>query len=244
MEEQHKRFSRYLIGKLDGDKRRAESIVAKAEGELPQVLNAYFSAGVQSIYNLTDSEAIDSYVKMIKLHPLLKNLDMHSEPRYTEVLTWYRRFIKQTTYAAPLPVPGEGDHVAEEAPHKTVVYNTVFVEGEAEERQPAEIRLRNRELREACIAYYKDKHHGHLVCECCGFDFSRAYDISDEYIEVHHLTPISETDGAHEVNAETDLVPLCANCHRMIHHLAPGRGTCVTLEKLQSQYKGKIYKEE
>jgi len=33
------------------------------------------------------------------------------------------------------------------------------------------------------------------------------------------LNPISQTKGTHEVNPKTDLVPLCANCHAMIHRL-------------------------
>ena len=37
------------------------------------------------------------------------------------------------------------------------------------------------------------------------------------YIEVHHLNPLSEQDGEQEVDPVTDMVCLCANCHRMIH---------------------------
>ena len=44
-------------------------------------------------------------------------------------------------------------------------------------------------------------------------------EIGKEFIEIHHLNPISETDGEHEVNPATDLIPLCSNCHSMIHRL-------------------------
>lgn len=115
------------------------------------------------------------------------------------------------------------------------------MEGEAELQQPKEIRLRNRQLRQACMDYYRSLHGGHLVCECCGFDFSRAYAISDEYIETHHLHPFAQTDGPHPVNALTDLVPLCANCHRMIHHGQGGNGNCMTLEQLKAIYRGIRY---
>ncbi len=43
--------------------------------------------------------------------------------------------------------------------------------------------------------------------------------IGEGYIEVHHLNPISQTEGSHKVDPTTDLVPLCANCHAMIHRL-------------------------
>jgi predicted HNH restriction endonuclease len=36
---------------------------------------------------------------------------------------------------------------------------------------------------------------------------------------VHHLNPISQTEGEHEVDPVNDLIPLCSNCHSMIHRL-------------------------
>ena len=58
--------------------------------------------------------------------------------------------------------------------------------------------------------------HG-TVCKVCGFDFDKIYgeDYAEGYIQIHHLKPLSEYEG--EVDPETDLVPLCANCHAMAH---------------------------
>ncbi len=59
--------------------------------------------------------------------------------------------------------------------------------------------------------------HG-TSCMACGFDFKKNYgDWGKGYIEVHHLKPLSTIAEEVEVNPETDLVVLCANCHRMIH---------------------------
>ncbi len=59
--------------------------------------------------------------------------------------------------------------------------------------------------------------HGYK-CQVCGFDFEKTYGLlGRNYIEVHHVNPLAEQDGEHLVNPETDLVCLCANCHRMIH---------------------------
>jgi predicted HNH restriction endonuclease len=41
----------------------------------------------------------------------------------------------------------------------------------------------------------------------------------DSYIEIHHVRPLSVHEG--EVDPATDLVPLCANCHRMAHRRRP-----------------------
>ena len=60
--------------------------------------------------------------------------------------------------------------------------------------------------------------HGYK-CQVCGFDFAETYgDLGRNYIEVHHVNPLAEQNGEHIVNPETDLVCLCANCHRMVHH--------------------------
>jgi HNH endonuclease len=58
--------------------------------------------------------------------------------------------------------------------------------------------------------------HG-TACKVCGFDFDKVYgrEYAESYIEIHHLKPLSEGEGV--VDPRTDLVPLCANCHRMAH---------------------------
>lgn len=59
--------------------------------------------------------------------------------------------------------------------------------------------------------------HG-LVCFGCGFNFEKVYgDRGKDFIEIHHNKPLSTLEEAVEINPETDLVPLCANCHRMVH---------------------------
>lgn len=59
--------------------------------------------------------------------------------------------------------------------------------------------------------------HGYS-CQACGFNFADVYgDIGRNYIEVHHVNPLADQDGEHIVNPATDLVCLCANCHRMVH---------------------------
>ncbi len=61
------------------------------------------------------------------------------------------------------------------------------------------------------------KKHG-LDCYVCGFNFEDTYgDRGKDFIEVHHIQPLSTLEEAMEINPETDLVPLCANCHRMVH---------------------------
>ncbi len=59
--------------------------------------------------------------------------------------------------------------------------------------------------------------HG-TKCMVCGFDFEKVYgELGKDYIEVHHVTPLSNIDEEREINPITDLVCVCANCHRMLH---------------------------
>ena len=68
-------------------------------------------------------------------------------------------------------------------------------------------------------------------CVTCGFDFGDVYgDRGAGYIEVHHLIPLAEVDEDHIVNPETDLAPVCANCHRMIHRR---RGDTLSVDELR-----------
>lgn len=60
--------------------------------------------------------------------------------------------------------------------------------------------------------------HG-TKCMACGFDFGEVYgDFGKDYIEVHHLKPLSTLDQEVEIDPKEDLVVLCSNCHRMMHH--------------------------
>lgn len=74
------------------------------------------------------------------------------------------------------------------------------------------IKRRVQKLREMAI-----QHHG-TTCVVCGFSFAKKYgELGKDFIEIHHLNPIFEYTEEINVNPKTDLVPLCSNCHRIIH---------------------------
>ncbi len=74
---------------------------------------------------------------------------------------------------------------------------------------------RSQRARNECIEI-----HG-CRCNICNFDFEKMYgSIGKDYIEVHHITPIgqlSSAEGYTGTNPKNDLIPLCSNCHSMIH---------------------------
>lgn len=58
-----------------------------------------------------------------------------------------------------------------------------------------------------------------LTCQACGFNFEAVYGpTGKDYIEAHHLTPLSKLKGQRvALDPRRDFAVLCANCHRMIH---------------------------
>lgn len=55
--------------------------------------------------------------------------------------------------------------------------------------------------------------HGELFCEACNFSFNKIYEI--DFIEAHHILPLHK---GKRVTRKIDLIMLCANCHRAVHH--------------------------
>jgi 5-methylcytosine-specific restriction enzyme A len=72
--------------------------------------------------------------------------------------------------------------------------------------------------------------HG-LNCSVCDFNFEDVYgERGRDFIEIHHIKPLSTLQEEVVINPATDLVPLCANCHRMIHRR---KAEILTIEELK-----------
>ena len=96
-------------------------------------------------------------------------------------------------------------------------FNHLHIEG-AEYSITQSMRERNRVARALCINHYRNLNGGRLTCSVCDFDFLRTYGkIGEGFIHVHHLDPLAEAKGARQISPEHDLVPVCPNCHAMIH---------------------------
>lgn len=84
---------------------------------------------------------------------------------------------------------------------------------------------RDSRARKSCIA---SKGASCVVCE---FNFGQAYgDLGAGFIHVHHIVPLAEIAESYRVNPETDLEPVCPNCHAMLHKEIPP----LSIEKLRS----------
>ncbi len=71
---------------------------------------------------------------------------------------------------------------------------------------------RNIAARQACL-----KEFGY-ICQICGFDFEKIYGVrGKEFIHVHHIVPLSQIKSEYELKPLEDLIPVCPNCHAMLH---------------------------
>jgi 5-methylcytosine-specific restriction protein A len=83
---------------------------------------------------------------------------------------------------------------------------------------------RNAEARAKCIEYYG------YACAVCTFDFQKFYGpIGKNYIHVHHIVPLSEIKKEYKLDPLKDLIPVCPNCHAIIHKTQP----VLTVEQLR-----------
>lgn len=107
-----------------------------------------------------------------------------------------------------------------------------YVEGEAVEISLTRYE-RSGAARQACLAHYG------AVCQVCDFDFEQVYgERGRGFIHVHHRTELAgrgQTEGAHGVDPVRDLVPVCPNCHAMLHVESPPTAVETLRELVQSR---------
>ena len=79
--------------------------------------------------------------------------------------------------------------------------------------------------RKKCIEHYGCK------CLVCGLDFEQKYgELGKGFIHVHHIVPLNEIGKEYRVDYIKDLVPVCPNCHAMLHRKNGDK--TITIEEL------------
>lgn len=85
----------------------------------------------------------------------------------------------------------------------------------------SQVRERSSRLREIAIEHFSKNNTIH--CDCCGVDFYDFYgkEYGKNCIEIHHIKPIflykEDTFDQTVDKALKNLIPVCPNCHRIIH---------------------------
>lgn len=90
-----------------------------------------------------------------------------------------------------------------------------FLEGRATEIVQTRYE-RSRQARNICLSM-----HG-CACRVCGLDFEERYgELGRGFIHVHHVEKIALAEDERPVDPAKDLVPVCPNCHAMLHRRSP-----------------------
>ena len=93
----------------------------------------------------------------------------------------------------------------------TQEYNELYNEGRVHQVWMNKYERSNK-ARERCIEKYGCR------CLVCGMDFEKTYGkLGRGFIHVHHIVPLSSMGKNYQVDYEKDLVPVCPNCHAMLH---------------------------
>lgn len=134
------------------------------------------------------------------------------------------------------------DTVKEVAIDEIIDKNRDYVpECDVDEGSESEYKIKARErssvLRKYAFDYFKSKNQ--IKCDICGFDFENVYGLmGKDYIEIHHIIPISlykaKGDKKSLSEAIKNLMPVCSNCHKIIHKTKDFTG-----EKIKKQLKAK-----
>lgn len=101
---------------------------------------------------------------------------------------------------------------------------------------------RSRVARSKCIEY------NGCVCKICGMDFYTQYgEVGKDFIHIHHTVPLNTIKEDYIVDYKNDLIPVCPNCHAMLHRKINGKylsidelKAIVNKSKIRNKY---LYKE-
>lgn len=194
-----------------GNEGAQDRLIEFIESNLLNSIRQATDVSVESIYEITDKS-------------LIASLQNAADGAIRRSLQIYGAFLVSKWHPIVVAAKknlGKGEKTQVKAvakPSTAVPAKPIIklVEGGTLQERDREIHQRNPKLRQLCIEAYGSEYK----CLVCGINFVERYgEIGKEFIEVHHLNPISETDGKHEVDPAKELIPLCSNCHSMIHRL-------------------------
>lgn len=237
------------------DAAQREQYVDFAETKLPEFIRQYLDMNYEGLYEKTDRTYYERMRRNVYSTASAKVANTAEGEMYTTILKHVAGFYNSKTfkgkekvqlshaekakvYKTPSDSPSSGVAEPSHEPktdHLQPSEDEPLTEGKIRQVSLT-IHERNRKYRQICLT-----EHGY-VCTVCGMDFEKFYgEIGREFIEVHHLERIADTDGEHEIDPKTDLVPLCSNCHSMIHRKEGGKP--FTLDELKQMYKGPKWNE-
>ena len=219
-------------------KSNAKEIADFTERELAEFIRQYADSRFKDVYEELDHNYYNRISHLIPLNPEMKEANEAADLKYSVHLKQWTSFLESKAFKElfkkkrPSADKPKATNPAEPAKPLAPPFREE-TEGERKHIvKETDVVRRNPQLRQQCIDRYG------YQCQCCGMNFAELYgeELGANFIEVHHLRPIStyEKDGIPE-NFLENLVPLCSNCHSMIHHL---KNSEHPLSDLREAYRG------
>lgn len=156
------------------------------------------------------------------------------QPRFHDLFTKEelaeakRRLDMVPDYAKRIPVAPDENYPDDLQDEKE------YVEG-AKKRITVNAYERDPKARKACL-----KRHGYR-CAVCTMNFQEVYGkIGEQFIHVHHKKPLAGRRTDYAVKPTIDLIPVCPNCHAMLHTSNPPLGIAELKQRLDESSKAGV----
>lgn len=201
-------------------KQQPEVFAETSERILYMFIRKFIDTNFDGILNLLDHNFYDRIRGRIATNREMAAMDKDAKLMYSIHLRTYSQFLEsksfQNLFKRKINLEDNGKISKSQQKPKNLKFREE-TEGERKHIiKEMDVIRRNPQLRQQCIDRYG------YQCQCCGMDFAEMYGeaLGANFIEIHHLKPIStfETEGIPKDFVE-NLVPLCSNCHSMIHHI-------------------------
>ena len=219
-------------------KTNAVAIADFTERELAGFIRQYADFRFKSVFEELDHNYYDRVREKIATNGEMRAADKEADNMYSYHLKQWTSFLESKAFKELFKKKRSSDDkpkATDTAEPAKPLASPFREETEGERKhivKEMEVVRRNPQLRQQCIEMYG------YQCQCCGMNFAELYGekLGANFIEVHHLKPIStfEEDGIPE-NFLDNLVPLCSNCHSMIHHINDSEHP---LRDLREAYRG------
>lgn len=103
------------------------------------------------------------------------------------------------------------DDINTDYPDEAYMHDKLLFEGAKQTVQVNRFE-RNIEARRQCIQVKGSR------CDICNMSFEETYGaFAKGFIHVHHITPLHQISASYQVDPIHDLIPVCPNCHAMLH---------------------------
>ncbi|MBW2096546.1 MAG: HNH endonuclease [Deltaproteobacteria bacterium] len=170
----------------------------------------------KKLKNQSDQKGFRALIEAGRLDLSLESLVL--QPRFQSLFTKEelaearRRLDRVPDYAKRIAVSAHDNHPEDLQDEKE------YVEG-AKKRITVNAYERDPKARKACL-----KRHGYR-CAVCRMNFEKVYgEIGRQFIHVHHKKPLAGRRTGYRLKPTIDLIPVCPNCHAMLHTSNPPLG--------------------